>query len=401
MWPNAKGLGGGPLARVIQLMSAGPFARPPVTRSEAVATLPGACASEGGLSGPALISLIARAVPSPGRWALWGAACLWVAGCSGGIQKVIRPPAQQLELTTAFVYPFGFRWEEPVYRRFELSQRLTEEAVRQTGEHFAFFGPSEFKVMRAEDNGAWVASTALPLLIGSGKRADQGVIIRPWAERRKNASVQESFDKKGKSTGMASLEETIYLGHVDVIHPSTGQVLIEVSSEVKVDPFSAEDPEDVSDPARPLTRLMGRLMHEAVTALAGQAMKRPVRPELGLTVALTPKATLSYVEDGKPATSVELAARDDVAQEIFVQDRAKFLAPFLSEAELPRVAKMPVGTYVVAAPAGAKVKPGDLLLTVDGEPALPQMLGRLRFSEVPAQVRVRKSSGEETEVLLP
>ena len=387
MRADAKGLGEGPLGRVIQLVSAGPFARPPVTRSEAVATLPGACASEGGLSGPALVFLTS--------------ALISVIGCAGGVQKTVRFPDQRLELTTAFVYPMEFRWEEPVYRSFELSQRLTDEAVRTSGEQFAFFGPSEFKVMKPKDNGAWVASTALPLLISSGHRADQGVIIRPWVERRKNSSAQETFDKKGKATGMATMEETIYLGHVDVVHPSSSQVLIEMSGEVKVDPFTSEEVEDESDPARPLTKMMAALMQEAVRVLASQAMRRPVRPELGLTVALTPQATLSYSEDGKPSTAVDLAAKEPVAQEIFVQDRAKFLAPFLSTAELPKVVKMPVGTYVVAAPPGAKVSPGDLLLTIDGAPALPQVLARLRFSDVPAQVRVRKLSGEETEVLLP
>ena len=68
---------------------------------------------------------------------------------------------------------------------------------------------------------------------------------------------------------------------------------------------------------------------------------------------------------------------------------------------MAKVAKLPVGTYVAAAPAGAKVSPGDLLLSIDGAVVLPQTLARLRFSEVPAQVRVRKSTGEETEVVLP
>ncbi len=314
---------------------------------------------------------------------------------------MVRAPAQKLELTTAFVYPFDFKWEEPVYRRFELSQLLLEQALRHSGDRFAFFGPSEFKVMKPADNGAWVASTALPLLVGSGRRADQGVIIRPWAERRTNSSVQEAVDKKGKSAGMATMEETIYLGHVEVVHPSSGQVLVEVSSEVKVDPFATDGAEDEADPARPLTRLMAGLMFEAIKAIGDQAMSRPARPELGLTVALTPRATLSYAEDGKASTDVELAAKDAVTQEIFIQDRAKYLAPFLSPSEIPRVVKMPAGVYVAAAPGGSKVNAGDLLLTIDGEPALPQMLARLRFAEVPAQVRVRRSTGEETEVILP
>src|SRR5690349_7228566 len=124
MGGNAKGLGGGPGGHVIQMVSAGPFARPPVTRSEAVATHPGACASEGGLSGPALI-LFAHLL------AVLGLVC--GLGCSSGVQKIVRPPPQRLELTTAFVYPFEFKWEEPLYRRFELSQRLINEAVGYSG----------------------------------------------------------------------------------------------------------------------------------------------------------------------------------------------------------------------------------------------------------------------------
>lgn len=379
------------MRRVTKLMSAGPFARPPVTRSVAVRSeLPGACASEGGLSGPALV------FP-----ALFCLAAICLSGCSNGTAKIVRKPEVPVEITTAFVYPFDFRWDEPVYRKFELGQRLTEEAMRFGGDRFAFFGPSEFKVMKPNDNGAWVATTALPLLIGAGRRADQGVIIRSWAEKRSNSSVQEAFDKKGKSKGMATMEETTYLGHVEVVHPSTQQVLIEVSSEVKVDPFAAEVTDDTSDPARELTRQMGGLMREAVNALGGLSNGLSARADLGLTVALTPRATLNYNEDHKPSTEVELAGKEAVERDIFIQDRAKYLAPFLSESELVKVAKMPVGTYVGAAPPTAKVQPGDLLLTIDGVAVTPQTLGRLRFSEVPVQVRVRKSSGEETEVVLP
>jgi hypothetical protein len=315
----------------------------------------------------------------------------------------VRTPDIPVEVTTAFVYPFDYRWDEPVYRKFELGQRLTEEAVKAGGEQFAFYGPSEFKVMKPNDNGAWVATTALPLLVGAGRRADQGVIIRSWAERRKNSSVQEAFDKKGKSKGMATMEETTYLGHVEVVHPSTQQVLIEVSSEVKVDPFAAtgEEGTDESDPAKELTKQMGALIAEAVKALGGLSKGLSARADFGLTLALTPRATLNYGEDHKPSTEVELAGKDAVGREIFIQDRGKFLGPSLSEAELAKVAKLPLGTYVAAAPPGAKVAAGDLLLSIDGTAVYPQTIARLRFSEVPAQVRVRKSTGEETEVVLP
>jgi hypothetical protein len=388
MWGDAKGLGGRRGSRVIQLASAGPFARPPVTRSEAVETLPGACASEGGLSGPALV--------------FFALLLSGLLGCAGGIAKVVHPPKEPLELTSAFVYPFGFRWEEPTYRRFELSQRLIDAAIHHAGDRIAFFGPSEFKVLRASDDAAWVSSTALPVLLASGQRLDQGVIIRPWAEKRSNSSTQQTYDQKGKAKGTASLEETLYLGHIEIIHPTSGQLLVEVSGEAKFDPFSSEQsPDDEFDPARPLTVLMAKLMRVAVESLRQLAPSRAASEELELTVALTPKATLNYQEDNRPSVELELAKLDPIAAELFVQNRAKFLAPFLSDADAGKVAKMPVGLYVAAAPTGAKVSPGDLLLTIDAEPALPQRLARLRFAHTPVQVRVRKASGEETEVLLP
>jgi hypothetical protein len=56
---------------------------------------------------------------------------------------------------------------------------------------------------------------------------------------------------------------------------------------------------------------------------------------------------------------------------------------------------------VIDAKDGGKVQPGDLLMAIDGQPALPQSLERLRFAPVPAQVKVRRPSGEITEVVLP
>lgn len=386
MWADAKGLGGCPPGRVIQEGSAGPFARPPVTRSVEVATLPGACASEGGLSGPALVCLLA---------------CVG-AGCAGGLHTTVRQSREPLAITTAFVYPFGFRWEEPAWRRFELSQRLIDTAIHHGGDRIAFFGPSEFKVLRADDDGAWVASTALPLLLAIPQRPEQAVIVRPWAEKQSNSSVHEVLDKKGKSAGTASMEETTYLGHVEVVHPSTGQVLIEVTGEVSVDPFKNEPTaEDEFDPARQLTVLMSKLFAEAVETLLTFCPPRQATADLELTVALSPRATLSYSEENKPPADVETATMDAIAAELFVQNRARFLAPFLSQSEVPKVAKLPIALYVAAAPGAAKVQPGDVLLEIDGQPALPQRLARLRFAQVPTQVRVRKPSGEETEVLLP
>ena len=60
------------------------------------------------------------------------------------------PP--ELTAHAVMVYPFGFRWPEPAWRSFELSQRLIDVALAEAGEQALFFGPSEFKVYRPQED---------------------------------------------------------------------------------------------------------------------------------------------------------------------------------------------------------------------------------------------------------
>ena len=59
-------------------------------------------------------------------------AFLLLVGCSS-VSVTTHSPSQDLELVGAFIYPFGFRWEEPAYRSFELSQRLVGSAIEVGG----------------------------------------------------------------------------------------------------------------------------------------------------------------------------------------------------------------------------------------------------------------------------
>jgi hypothetical protein len=56
---------------------------------------------------------------------------------------------------------------------------------------------------------------------------------------------------------------------------------------------------------------------------------------------------------------------------------------------------------VMAAPADAKVQPGEVILTLDGELALPQVLARERLSQIPLEAQVRRPDGSTHAVLLP
>ena len=127
---------------------------------------------------------------------------LGALGCSG-LNRVVKPPPQPLELTTVFVYPVTLNgMERNAPRVFELSQRALDRAVTEGGEKLAFYGPLEFKVMKPEVDNAWVATDAIPVLVRSGSRPDQGAALRITVERRVASSSTLTETKKGAKATM-------------------------------------------------------------------------------------------------------------------------------------------------------------------------------------------------------
>lgn len=317
-----------------------------------------------------------------------------------GPYHVQRALPESLSASAVVVYPFAFRWDAPAWRSFELSQRLIDVALAEDGERALFFGPSEFKVYRAADDNAWAASNAVTLLTPYGLRPDGALVLRAWAERRVQSGQRELLDAKGRTVGQSAVEETAYLGHVEVVHPSTRQVVLELTGEAAVDPF-AERTDDGADPAPELTRLMENLVREAMKALRPH-LRPPREPSPPVaSVALVPWVAFDYAEDGRPAHAAALATMDALDAELLRQQRLRFANPTVEQSVLDRMARLPAGLYVLAAPPGAKLSPGDTVLTLDGAPALPQVLARTRLAPTPVEARVRRASGEPATVLLP
>ncbi|MFZ5470702.1 MAG: hypothetical protein ACOZIN_14820 [Myxococcota bacterium] len=324
---------------------------------------------------------------------------LAAVGCKSGVAKRVDLPGELLVLAVA-VYPFGFRWDEPAYRSFELSHRLIESAKAAANDRLFFFGPSEFKVFRPQDDNAWASSSVVSRLPACGVRPERAMVLRPWAEKRVHTAQKELYDGKGRAVGMAAVQETIYLGHVEVLHPSSQKVVVELTGEAVVDPFS-EVPEREFDPAPELTALMERLTTTAIQALEDHAAPLNEPKELPFTVAFNPKAAFTYAEDGRPSLELQIATMDPVESELLTQNRARFANPEVSEAETTQWSRLPGGLVVTRSSEEANVQVGDILLTVDGQPALPCALDRLRYLPVPAQVKVRRASGAIEEVVLP
>ncbi|HYI01472.1 hypothetical protein [Hyalangium sp.] len=325
--------------------------------------------------------------------ALLGAAC-------SSAYKIQRDMPSELSASAVVVYPFLFRWPEPAFRSFELSQRLIDVALSEAGEQAFFFGPSEFKLYRPEDDNAWAASTAVTLLAPYGVRPDQALVLRAWAERRIQSAQGELLDAQGRPIGQSTVEETTYLGHVELVHPSTQRRVLEISGEAQADPF-AERSDDGADPAPELTRLMEELTRQALRAL-DEHLHAPREPSPApATVALVPWKAFEYSDEGRPAHVGALALMDPLDGEILRQQRLRFANPRVETSILDRMIRLPEGLYVLSAPEAGKLAPGDLLLQIDGQTALPHVLARTRLGPTPAQAQVRRVDGGTSQILLP
>jgi hypothetical protein len=307
--------------------------------------------------------------------------------------QVKREVPEDLGVSAVVVYPFGFRWGAPAWREVELSQRLVGVALAEAGDKALFFGPSEVRVYRPEDDNAWAASDAVTLLASQGVRQEAAVVLRAWAERRVQGGQRELVDNRGATVGRSAQEDVVYLGHVEVLHPATRKVVLEVSGDAAADPF-AEVRDEGADPTPELTRLMEELTREALKALAGSLKApRPPSPPLATSVAWVPWETLDL--------AAELFGKDALDAELLRHQRLRFANPGLEPLLLDTLARQPAGVYVRAAPPGGKLSPGDVVLSLDGHPALPQGLARARLAPVPVEARVQNPSGRIVPLVLP
>lgn len=315
-----------------------------------------------------------------------------LAGCTSGRTLVVHEPQGALTVAAVVVTPVRLLGvDAPGWRRFELAQRQVDLGLRQLGERLAFVGPGELQVSRWEEPG-WLGTTALPLLVREGVPAEQALLLRTTAERRDGASSDERHNVAGRARGGTAALHLSWHLTVELLHPSTRQVLAEVGGAVTVDPFADPTGEEEFDPAPPMTRLLEALTRDALGVAARWALPRTVE-ESGLTLALSPAVTAAQPDAAE-------AQPDALQAELWMYARARFLAPWLPEAEATALARTPSGLLVVGAPASAPVQPGDLILSVDGAPALPQVLARRRLAGAPVPVRVGRA-GAERETAIP
>jgi hypothetical protein len=331
------------------------------------------------------------------------AVALAALSCGGKRVKHVSVDAS-VEPQAVLVYPFGFRWDEPAWRAYAMGQRLVAVAQGAVGERALLFGPGELKIYRADDNNAWAATTAATLLPAYGLKPEQVVLLRAWAEKRVLTSRQDVSDARGRKLGARAVEETTYVAHVELVHPSTQATLVDLQEEVTPDPFATRADEE-PDPAPELTALVSRLADEALHELDGRwrSYGRPRWREVPLrkgetvvklTARANPAALYTYGDSAHPSLEYELAKANELERELLQVQAIRFLNPGLSLADATRLSRLPPGLQISTAPKRLDLSPGVLIVEVQGQPAAPQMLWRARLQPEPVPIKIRDPDGQ-------
>jgi hypothetical protein len=212
------------------------------------------------------------------------------------------------------------------------------------------------------------------------------VILRISVEKRVASSLQEARDAKGRSRSASALEETTWVAHAEILAPADRQVLVEVDAEAHTDPFQEAPAEAEFDPAPALTSLVERVAQEATRRVLSFAGDRVGAPEV-VVLAESPALTAGFPDR-------EVASFDALTAELWLQNRARYLTPTLTDAQATRVAREPAGLWVVKASTVPDLETGDLIVKVDGVAASRSLLARKRLQTTPVPVRVRRGTRE-------
>ncbi|MFL5321331.1 MAG: hypothetical protein ACJ790_16850 [Myxococcaceae bacterium] len=321
---------------------------------------------------------------------------LTLAGCRTGrpkIEKTLEIPST-LEITAITVDPFEFRWEEPAWRSFEVTQRVIDAAIEHSGEKVFLFGTYEATPF-GEVQHRGIQSPTVALLSKYGLTIDNLVILKPWAEVRiQSASTSVKEADTGKAAGKSRDEQLTYIGHIDAVAAGTNNPIAEFKAELDVDPLAAHD-DVVGDPAPDLTRLMVALTQTALESL-GRSVREPANPPRALSakLAFAPQKTFAYTVAGQDSFAQKLLKMDSLDAELARQNRVAFENPGMSEEMVSKLAATAGGLYVLSGDAALGLDPGDVISLIDDQPALPQLLQRARLAPSQSQLTIRRANGD-------
>jgi hypothetical protein len=302
-------------------------------------------------------------------------------------------PGPPLAAEAVAVSPCEFRWNEPAYRSFEVSEALALQAVAT--DRYAVFGPGEFKLVRGSSEDPFVSSDLALQLADRGMSPMAALVVKPILEKRAQSALKQVYDDKGRPKGSERVEEATVVARLEVFHSSSREMVASSSASVDIDPLA---PRDASDPLPEATLLFRKMMAKVLESLAARAPGKSADRAAGFDYLWNPKAALSFSMDGKVALNDALQKLDALEQDVAIESRLRFFLPDQDAATLARLRRLPGGLYVikVGAAASSGLLVGDLVVAINGEDALPQTLQRALRAALPGQpisLRIRRNTG--------
>ena len=185
---------------------------------------------------------------------------------------------------------------------------------------------------------------------------------------RTSAEGRQEVAGRGGGAGVGASAEWIDRVRVELIHPSTGSVVVESTAEVRVDPFRT----DGEGPGP----LLDRVLDDAVGGLDGEVGARspPARSKRGGCSA-RPRA--ARVSRARCAGSAQL----------------RLANPGLGEDEAARLMRRPSGVFIRAAEITTRLHAGDVVTAIDGMPGDARVAGSRPAGDPRGAARGRAGGG--------
>jgi hypothetical protein len=277
-----------------------------------------------------------------------------------------------LRVSALVVEPLRTSGGVPAEESIAFSDRLGLRAVATASGRALVWGPREIQPLHPE-RPDWTANDALTSLRAAAVAPAEVLFLRTQLER---ASAEGRQEVRGRgSADQGASAEWIYRARVELLHPSSGRVVVESTAEARVDPFRAEDP----GPGP----LLDRVVDDALAGLEGR-WAGPLRPALDAWRVLAADAETVGLEG-----------------EVKRLGRLRLANPGLGEEEAARLLRLPPGVLVRTTHTPSQLHAGDLVTTLDGAPAGLEALERTRLRGVRARLEVRTTSGGTRHVRWP
>ena len=254
-----------------------------------------------------------------------------------------------------------------------LSARVGLRAVSTTAGRALVWGPTEIHPLHPERTD-WTATDALGSIKAAGVAPTEVLLVRARLDRTSAEGRQEVAGRGGRA-GVGSSAEWIDRARIELIHPSSGHIVVESSAEVRVDPFRT----DGEGPGP----LLDRVLEDALAGLEGKWVHAP-RPAMDAWRLLGP-------------TPGGLGLEGEVRR----LAQLRLANPGLGEDEAARLMRRPPGVFIRAAEITTRLHAGDVVTAIDGMPATPESLDRARQGTRDVRLEVEPAAGAVRRVRWP